>query len=412
MAEGNPNDGLWMLFFLLFIICGIAFIIWIAFTPQILQAYLWLREGQAYIGALWTDDDKIIETVMGPMTFQNARDFIETTTPQMLMREDVPHWSIINATSVAILTPLKWPFGLIMGFWTLWALFKSPTSQHRKTYDLDGLVDVQSQTFPIINPIRTFNPLNDVPHRAPGDLVPAQLPQFAEALSPEEWMAYYRIPNNDGVTDEDAVEEAFKLQLGQPWKGYQKLKPYEQVMLAAFALKTSRKRDESDDMLGELAKCWSFKGGVSLNGSLVSKARRVLKNKNLSELVLKECNRHAFVTTAMLGALEKARAEGGVLAPAQFLWLRGHDRNLWYPMNNLGRQSFHAEALGAMSHFRAEKHVQRPIPKPMLKDAVNVITAYINNKDLSSPIPQLDFSMVKNKKAPNKNEGIMKPAGT
>ena len=274
------------------------------------------------------------------------------------------------------------------------------------------MIDAQSQTFPVINPIRTFNPLSDVPHRAPGALVPAELPSFAEALSPEEWMAFHRIPNNDGVVDEGAIEEAFKGQLGKPWQGYKKLPPYLQVMLAAFSLTCSRKRTEADDMLGEIATCWSFKGGLSLSGGLVSRARKILNNKKMSEIILKECNRHAFVTTAMLGALEKARSEGGVLAPAQFLWLRGHDRNLWYPLNNLGRQAFHAEALGAMSHYRSEKHVERPIPKPMLKDAVDVMATYINDKDLSAPIPQLDFSMVKNKKAPKKNEGIMKPAGT
>lgn len=412
MAEGNSDDGIWMLFFIVVITFGIVFVIWITFTPQILQGYLWLRQGEAAIGSLWVDGDKILRTAMGPMTFDQAKDFIHSTTPAVLLQDDVPHWKIINATSLVILTPLKIPFGIIMGIFTIWALFKSPMSQHRKTYGLDSLIDAQSQTFPVINPIKNFNPLNDIPSRAPGDLVPAELPLFAEALSPEEWMAFYRIPNNDGVVDRDATEEALKVQLGKPWQGYKKLPPYMQVMLAAFALKASRKRDESDDMLGELATCWDFKGGLSLTGSLVSRARKILKNKDMSGLVLKACNSHAFVTTAMLGALKKAREEGGVLAPAQFLWLRGHDRNLWYPMNNLGRQAFHAEALGAMSHYRAEQHVERPIPKPMLKDGVDVISAYINNKDLSAPIPQLDFSMIKNKKAPNKNEGIMKPAGT
>ncbi|PCI00227.1 MAG: hypothetical protein COB76_03920 [Alphaproteobacteria bacterium] len=137
-----------------------------------------------------------------------------------------------------------------------------------------------------------------------------------------------------------------------------------------------------------------------------------VKNKNIAGPTLKQCNRHAFVTTALIGALAFARSEGGVLAPAQFVWLRGHDRPLWYPLNNLGRQAFHAEAMGAMSHYRAEKQVQRPIPKSMVIDAVKVLDAFLNDKIASSPIPQLDFSMLKNKKAPSKNKGVMKPAGT
>lgn len=412
MADGNPNDGLWMLFFIFFITFLILFFIWSFFTPQVLQGYLWLRQGEVMIGSLWTDNDKVFQTVSGPMSFGEAKEIIDTVTPQMLLDESVDHWQIIKATSLVVLSPLRIPFGIVIGLMAFYALFKSPLSQHRKTYGLDSLIDAQSQTFPVISPIKTFNPLNDVPARAPGSLVPAELPLFAEALSPEEWTAFHKIPIPDGQVDREAMEKAFHLQLGAKWQGYKKLPPYLQVLLASFALKAARKRSESDDMLGELATCWDHKGGLSLNGALVSKARKILKNKELCGDTIATCNRHAYVTTAMIGALEKARSEGGVLAPAQFLWLRGHDRTLWYPLNNLGRQAFHAEALGAMSHYRAERQVERPIPKAMLKDAVDVMETYLNDKEQSSPIPQLDFSMIKNKKAPNKNKGVMKPVGT
>ena len=72
----------------------------------------------------------------------------------------------------------------------------------------------------------------------------------------------------------------------------------------------------------------------------------------------------------MLRALLTAREEGGVLSPSQFVWLRGYDRNLWYPLNNLGRQSCHMEAIGAMAHFRIERRAQRPIPKPKVQDTL------------------------------------------
>jgi len=410
-GNDNSSDGLWMLFFILFITFGILFMIWYTFTPYVVQGYLWLRQGEVMIGSLWTDTDASLMTSMGPMTFAQAKDIVFNATPQQIL-ESKEHWSVMEATSRVILTPLKIPVGILFGIMALWALFKSPTSQHRKTYGLDSLMKAQVQTFPVISPIINFNPLKDVKHRAPGALVPAELPLFAEALSPEEWIAFYKIPIPDGQVDKEAMTTAFALQLGKPWLGYKKLAPYEQVLLATFAMRASRKRVESDAMLGEIAQSWQAKGGLKLSGALVSKARSILKNKQLSEGTIAECNRHGFVTTALLGALENARSEGGVLAPAQFLWLRGHDRTLWYPLNNLGRQAFHAEALGAMSHYRSERQVQRPVPKPMLKDAVDVLAAYIGNKDKSMPIPQLDFSMIKNKKAPNKNEGVMKPAGT
>jgi len=412
MAEGNSNDGLWMLFFIVFITCGIAVVIWMTFKPQLLQGYLWARQGQVTVASFWTAGDMTVETSSGPMTFREAKDIVFTVTPEQLLNDNVDHWSIINATSHVILKPFQIPFGLIFAWLIYYAFFKSPTGQYRQVHGLDRLIQLQSKTFPAITPIINFNPLKDVPHRAPGDLVPAELPTFAEALSPEEWVAFHRVPNTDGRMDEDAIENALLLQLGDRWQGVKKLKPYQQVLLAAFTLKAARKRQEADDLLGELAICWTQKGGLRLTGAIVSKSRKILRDKDMTSDILHECNRHAYVTTALIGALEKARAEGGVLAPAQFLWLRGHERWLWYPLNNLGRQAFHAEAIGAMSHYRAEKQVGRPIPKPMMKDAVNVLKTYLEDKDKSMPIPQLDFSMIKNKKDPKKNEGVMKPAGT
>jgi intracellular multiplication protein IcmP len=413
MADGgDPNDGLWMLFFIIAFICAIFFGIWFLFKPYILQGYIWARQGEMAIASVWTDADTRFETSAGPMTFGQARQALRTITPEILMRDDVKHWEFMEATSQAALRPLRIPIGIIFGILIYYAWFRSPEARYRKVYGLDTLIEAQARTFPVVAPFIKFNPINDAPHRSPGSLVPAKLPLFAEALSPEEWVAYHQIPVPDGKLEEQKAEEALKLQLYGRWKGYKALKPYQQVLLAAFVLKAARKRQEADDMLGELALCWNHKDGLRLSGALVSKARKILKNKEVAGETIAAANRHAYVTTALLGAIDYARSEGGVLAPAQFVWLRGHDRTLWYPLNNLGRQAFHAEAFGAMSHYRAEKLLKRPIPKPMLSDAVKVLTAYLGDRDRSMPIPQLDFSMIKNKKDANKNQGIMKPAGT
>ena len=417
MADGgDSNDGLWLIFLVLAFVCGVLFLIWYIFTPQLLQLYLWIRQGEMAVASLWTANDFAIqfmtENGLRTMTFGEAKELLHTITPTVLLQDNVNHWQIINATSLAVLKPLRIPFGLVLLGMSVWAVLYGPNSHFRKTYNLQQLMEAQSKTFPVISPILNLNPLKDIPPRAPGALVPAELPLFAEALGPEEWVAYTKNPMPDGKLDREAAEDALAEQLGEPWQGAKKIPSYMQVLLAAFALKASRKREDADDLLGELALCWNHKSGLQLKGELVAKARKILKDKSLSGGILSECNRHAFVTTALIGALDYARSEGGVLAPAQFVWLRGHNRALWYPLNNLGRQAFHAEAMGAMSHYRTERQVKRPVPKPMLKDAVDSLEAYINDKKKSSPIPQLDFSMVKNKKAPEKNKGVMKPVGT
>jgi len=411
MSEGNSNDGLWMLFFICAIIAAILFGIWFAFKPQLLQTYLWLRQGQVTVASLWTPDDTVIEISGGSTTFGETKDLLSRLTPQIMLSDDFNHWQAIYTTSVVTLKPWRIPFGIMFVLMAIYALFRSPASKHRKTFSLETLIGAQARNFPVIQPFIKFNPLKG-DQRAPGALVPAELPLFAEALSPEEWVAFHKVPVQDNKVNKDVMGKALELQLFAPWRGYKKLEPYMQILLASFALKAARKRTESDDLLGELALCWDHKSGLNLSGSLISQARKILKDKKMCGEIIAECNRHAYVTTALLGALEYARSEGGVLAPAQFVWLRGHNRTLWYPLNNLGKATFHAEAIGAMSHYRAERHVKRPIPKPMTKDAVDVMVAYIEDNDRSMPIPQLDFSMIKNKKAPKKNKGIMKPVGT
>ena len=203
----------------------------------------------------------------------------------------------------------------------------------------------------------------------------------------------------DGQVNENAAYLAFARQLGARWQGPLKLAPYKQILLACFCLKAARKRKDADDMLGRLARCWSFENGLQLNrdSKLIKDAQKILRNKDIAGKTLAKCNQHAFETTVLLRGLATAREEGGVLAPATFVWLRGYDRTLWYPLNNLGRQSFHVEAIGAMAHYKAERMTRRPIPKPKVQDAVKTIADYMRSRR-ARPIPQLDYSKSKNKR--------------
>ena len=292
-------------------------------------------------------------------------------------------------SSLAI-QPLRPVFSVLLGLAAVWVMFKGPGTQYKRKHNVESLLKFQAKNFPIIAPFAEFNPAEQPP-RPPGSDVPAELPDFAEALGPEEWVAYNQIPVPDGVLERKATHRAFFKQLGGRWKGVKGLNKHEQVLLAAFCLKASRKRGDADDLLGELALSWSFKGGMKVSGKLLSKARKVLKDRKLAEGTLTECNLHAFKTTALLRALQYARSEGGVLAPSQFVWLRAVDRNLWYPLNNMGRQSHHMEAMGAMSHFKAERMTKRPIPVPKLDGAIGSIAEYMESKK-ARPIPALDYS--------------------
>ncbi|MCB1529460.1 MAG: type IV secretion system protein [Rhodospirillales bacterium] len=364
--------------------CG--YLVWWLWTEEILSALRWVRYGEMWVVSHFVDDDFVVAWGKEKILFW---EWFEGTPKVRAENLDTKKISIMTTLA---LTPFKWIVGGIISLIGLWAIFKGPGTQYRQRFNLDGLIKFQAGAFPIISPFVKFNPSNQPP-RPPGSPVPAELPLFAEALGPEEWLAYNSIPIPDGKLDEGAAFRAFAQQLGPRWQGAAKLPPYKQILLASCCLKACRKRRDADDLLSRLAKCWSHDKGLDLkkDRGLVKDARKILKNRDLAGKMLSQCNQHAWQTTALLRGVTVAREEGGVLAPAQFVWLRGYDRALWYPLNNLGRHTHHPEALGAIAHYKAEKMAKRPIPRAKVGDAVQTMVDYMNS-DLARPVPQIDYS--------------------
>ncbi len=382
---------------MLVVIAVLVWLFWHYYDVEVRNIVRWIRYSEIWVISWFVGDNYTLAFQGQDLNFNFGMNGVENPKQgqhpgiaNLHKNElDLYYLTLINALAMQ---PLKIPFIILYGLAALWCIFRGPHTQYRQKLGLEGLIERQSQFFPVTAPFAAFDPSKQPP-RPPGSPVPAELPPFAEALGPEEWLAYYSVPIPDGQIDQTAAARAFQKQLGGRWKGVQALKPYKQILVAAFCLKAARKRNDADAMLGRLAMCWSLKGGLNLgrDKKLLKDARAVLRNKAISAKTLAKVNRHAFETTALIRALAVAREEGGVLAPAQFVWLRAHDRRLWYPLNNMGRQSFHMEAVGAMAHYKAEKMTDRPIPVPKMEGAVETIQEYMHT-DRARPIPQLDYS--------------------
>lgn len=395
-AENTLHENAIGWFILAVVIGVLIWLFWYYFDAEVRSLVRWIRYGEMWVIKIFIDLGEMLGLMGedGYHIFFNGKeqpwqvgfDYAPKPSADQLTYN---HLAYFNKLAME---PLKIPFVIILGIVALWAMFKGPNTQYRQKLDLEGLIRRQSLVFPVIAPFVGFNPATQPP-RPPGSPVPAELPDFAEALGPEEWVAYEEIPVPDGKLDEAAAFTAFRKQLGERWKGPTALEPYKQILVASFCLKAARKRKEADDMLGRLAMCWTFKDGLKLgkDKALLRDARKVLQDKKLSGDTLAKANQHGYETTAIMRTLMYAREEGGVLAPAQFAWLRGYDRTLWYPLNNLGRQSYHMEALGAMAHYTSEKRTSRPIPVPKVGGAVTTIKSYMASTRVR-PIPSLDYS--------------------
>ena len=422
MSDENKggDSAVTMAILILIVSAAILIALWFAFHPQISKSLSWIRYGQMQLATLWIDEDKERLSIkptqeMAQMVYRHERKLKDPRSFEA-WREYLPDangnnfkfMDLAPATQLA-LTPYKYIIIVIFGLFGAYILFFGPTSQFRRKLDIDSLIGEQANNFPQIRPFIKFDPRKIDP-RAPGDPVPSELPMFTEALGPEEWVAFHKITFDDKKLDREMARRAFEEQLGPRWQGAKALEPYQQVLLAAFTLKSIRQRDEADDMLGRIASCWSHDKGLNLNSdrSLKSEALKILRNKEHTKGIFGIMKQHAYVVPAMVRALDYARSEGGVMAPAQFVWLRAHDRNLWYALNNLGKQAYHIESLGSLAHYKNEKRTMRPIPVPKIDDAVDSIEEHMNSEK-ARPIPELDYGPNHDDK---KTAGVMKPLGS
>jgi intracellular multiplication protein IcmP len=401
-AQGNQEEPAIMLVLVLVFLAVLAWLIWYG-TGDFWNEYFfrWLRFGEIWVLNLFTHQYGACLDWL-----RAAPNAAGSPTPQVaalteacfggaflgaLPREELASYYRLSSTSLMALgagamTYYRWPIAAVLVWAGLRTALFSPRNEFYIKHTLETLIATQAKMWPIISPIVKFNPSKS--GRILGETVPDKLPLFAEALSPEEWISWNRIPLTNGIPDRDAVRRAFIHQLGPRWNSLAALPLPMKALMAAFALKGAQKRDESDELLGRLALSWSPEKGFRPSSEMVSEIEKILRDPELGGKIARVADQYAWRTTALLGALAWARNQGGVLAPAQFLWLRAEDRALWYPLNNLGRRAFHSEGAGAMAHYMAEVAAKKPLPIPRVDTAVVTLNTYLHDPDRRTiPIP-------------------------
>lgn len=369
------------------IVFGLLFVIvwaiWHYFHAQLTDALRWVRVGEMWLATLLVKSNyAVVVPNAGTQSMQVWRDWLPKANVGNI---GIPE--IIVTTYLAVL-PLRPIFVGLIGVMMLWAILFGPGTKYRRRMSLETLIQEQARSFPAIAPFVKFDP-RKMPHRVLGGAVPSKLPMFSEALSPEEWIAFHEIKVQNNQIDLNRAHQALALQLGKRWQGPLKLPMHAQAFYAACALRHARKRKESEALLNELSLNWTPDGGLNLPSNVKSQVRSIIKDPKLGGALQKYADKHAFEATALLRSLARAREEGGVLAPASFLWMRGQDRTLWYPMNNLGRKSYHPEAVGALVHYTNELIAGQKIPTPRFDDVIKGFEAFLRSPGART-IPPLD----------------------
>ena len=397
MSQGqqrSPHEDIIMFVIVAGLVFGVSWVIWQYFHEQLTNLVRYIRIGEMWVLTLLhgngytvfvPQDADIPDAATSHAGLQNVEEWRKGLWDANVKSIGSPELRASTYIAVPAMRPV---FAVFIGAMSLWAIFRGPNTRYRRKMTLEGLIKEQARAFPTISPFIKFNP-RDMAFRVVGEAVPSTLPMFAEALSPEEWIAYNEIQMQNNQVDINQTYRALMSQLGTRWQGPLKLPIHAQGLYAAFALRHARKRKECEELLGDLALHWTPDKGLRVPSRVRSKIMKIIKDPKLGGSIQKYADNHAYTTTALLRCLQRAREEGGVMAPASFLWLRGEDRKLWYPLNNLGRRSYHAEAVGALVHYSNELIAGQKIPTPRYDEVIKGIQDSVTGP-MSRPIPPLE----------------------
>jgi intracellular multiplication protein IcmP len=248
--------------------------------------------------------------------------------------------------------------------------FFSLSAQFNLTFSMDKLRSIDKGLWPYISPVIKLDLINEDLDKEP----------WAMAKRPLEFCEKYGLllhTTKDGQpaieVDQDAAAQQFAMQMGALWGGLDSLPPYAQALFAIFAAKAEKDTEVARKLLDQIARSSLGHGKLDFTGTRELLAKHVRNSKVVGRAV----GPHAYVLTVMASMLVAARTDG-VLAAAEFLWLKTLDRSLWYMLSSVGRQTPFSEVAGPFAHWLVEKRLRRPLKVPVVDTAVLALTEAIS----------------------------------
>ncbi|MEI8054400.1 MAG: type IVB secretion system coupling complex protein DotM/IcmP [bacterium] len=269
-------------------------------------------------------------------------------------------FSTLVKLSTVVGNYIRYPLTAIMLGVAALLHFGSPSAKLRNVFDNKSLRIAEQDNWPQIKPILGFDLVKQKLDEGPWaiSLSPMRFCKKHDLLDIEEKYGKYIATLRRGT-----AYRLLSLQLGPKWYGAENLPPYLKALFAVFAAKVNGDKKSAEDLLDQLAVSskgqeFNFKGVEEL-------MRKYVNSKKVVQIV----SLHGYITTVLASMLVGARS-AGVLATAEFLWLKPIDRRMWYMLNSVGRQTAVTEISGAFAHWLAEKKLGLPLMVPMVEEAV------------------------------------------
>lgn len=349
-GQGDHSAGIIWGVAAIFVAIGV---VWFVFKNQIISFYLKIKLYELDFLSIFSSHhfDQLRLTIISALS-----------NP-----EKVEFHDLVNL-GTAVGDFLRFPFIILLFVLAFVVYFGNATRVFKRTYNMKNFVTLEKDNWPQISPVVDLDLIKTDIDTGP----------WAMAMTPIQFCKKYKLleeirpKRRAGISDKDwnkievilkrgEANRVFALQLGQLWKGTDKLPPHIKALFAVFAARINADSKEAARILVQLAA--SSTGKFNFSG-----VNELLKKHENTKPVQKIVQSHAYTLTVMASMLAGAR-EDGVQASADFLWLKPLDRRLWYTLNTVGRQTPFVEVAGVFAHWIAEKEARRKILVPMVEEA-------------------------------------------
>lgn len=349
-GQGSSDTGMDLLWIITACVIGLIFI-WYFFHVAIVATVLQIKYWEASLIGLFTPKILPLKNAIAVAAPKNV------TANQLL------------AVAAEVGRYLRYPFGLILLLLAVRVYRSSAGTRFCETFSMKSLLKQELNNWPYANVVSGLDLVKQDIQKGP----------WAMALTAMQFSKKYKLLDVEkkqlgatGLSREMGYEakvnkyrahKVFVRQLGELWRSPEELTPQCRALFVIFAAKAMGDRDVANKLLRQIARS-AKDPELNLSGvdALIPKYK---DNKIVKEIIA----RHAFEYGVLAAMLELARSDG-VLASAEFLWLKPRDRVLWYVLNSVGRQTVFPEVAGIFAHFYAEKTIGYRLMSPMIEEAV------------------------------------------
>ncbi len=300
--------------------------------------------------------------------------------------ENSPAYFTENRESIAMVN--RFLGALIMPYVSLFLIYKGIKIFNKKSFKKKFTVDSLA-----INESNLWNQIKPIIYQHPEKEPDLNKGVWAMALRPEHFVKknnlFDEYETETGelrqVLKEEETYNVFLEQMGKRWTGSKALSKEEKQLFGLFITKACRNSKEADVLVKALADAYTsrnhgFLRDKWIKAKLMKKANKLVDNAikkyEEKEVVQNIINSHFYTKTVLSGLLEEARKDG-VLATADFIWLKPLNRPLWYMLNNIGRRASWIECAAPWSHYWSEKLLERKVANPMINEAVKALDDYL-----------------------------------